>query len=239
MADQYQALDLSEKGKNKAGEPTSTHRRLFMQFYAFGNVTQSGALIDVLAASGLPGVLYHDLNDPRGVGFLTFSEAPDYFVTEVRTFLNHSSFSNLTPKPEYTMFGRTYSIGYERDVEHHLAIEPRLKVCNPDYPWAIWYPLRRFGTFEQLNQEAQFDLLREHGSIGRAYGAAGYGTDIRLASYGLDKQDNDFTVALLGPELFPLSSIVQAMRKTGQTSRHMQKMGPFFVGKAVWQKSGL
>jgi chlorite dismutase len=239
MADQYQPLDLSEKGKNKAGDPASTHRRLFMQFYAFGDVPHSGALIEALDSSGLVGVLYHDLNDPRGVGLLTFSEEPDYFINEVRTFLNEPPFATLTPKPEYTMFGRTYSIGYERDVEHHLAVEPRLKVCNPAYPWAIWYPLRRFGTFEQLNQEEQFALLREHGSIGRAYGAAGYGTDIRLASYGLDKQDNDFTVALLGPELFPLSSIVQAMRKTGQTSQHMQKMGPFFVGKMVWQKSGL
>jgi chlorite dismutase len=239
MADAYQPLDLSEKGKDKAGEPTSTNRRLFMQFHAFGDVPHSGGLIEALARAGMAGVLYHDLNDPRGVGLLTFSENPDYFITEVRAFLNQPPFSALTPKPEYTMFGRTYSIGYERDVEYHIAVEPRLKVCNPENPWAIWYPLRRFGTFEQLNQEEQFGLLREHGSIGRAYGAAGYGTDIRLASYGLDKQDNDFTIALLGPELFPLSSIVQAMRKTGQTSQHIQKMGPFFVGKAVWQNSGV
>lgn len=239
MADAYQPLDLSEKGKDKAGEPTTTNRRLFMQFLAFGNAPYTGELIEALAGSGVAGVLYHDLNDPQGVGLLTFSEYPDYFITEIRAFLNQAPFNHLTPKPEYTMFGRTYSIGYERDVEHHIAVEPRLKVCNAAHPWAIWYPLRRQGTFERLNQEEQFGLLREHGSIGRAYGAGGYGTDIRLASYGLDKEDNDFTVALLGPELFPLSSIVQAMRKTGQTSQHMQKMGPFFVGKAVWQNSGV
>lgn len=236
MADAYQPLDLSEKGQDKAGEPTSTNRRLFMQLYAFGDVPHSGRLIEVLEAAGIEGVLYHDLNDPRGVALLTFHENPDYFVTNLRGFLNESPFAELTPKPEYTMFGRTYSIGYERDLEHHILVEPKKKVCNPEYPWAVWYPLRRQGTFDRLSQEDQFSLLREHGSIGRAYGAAKLGTDIRLACYGLDKNDNDFVVGLLGPELFPLSSIVQAMRKTGQTSQHMQKMGPFFVGKVVWAK---
>ena len=43
-------------------------------------------------------------------------------------------------------------------------------------------------------------------------------------------------IGLIGKELFPLSACVQAMRKTQQTSQHMQEMGPFFVGKAIWQK---
>jgi hypothetical protein len=25
------------------------------------------------------------------------------------------------------------------------------------------------------------------------------------------------------------------MRRTQQTANHMQKMGPFFIGKAIWQ----
>ena len=57
-----------------------------------------------------------------------------------------------------------------------------------------------------------------------------------LACHGLDVHDNDFVIGLIGKELFPLSAVVQAMRKTQQTSHHMQEMGPFFVGKAVWQK---
>ena len=50
------------------------------------------------------------------------------------------------------------------------------------------------------------------------------------------KEDNDFVVALLGPELFPLSSIVQRMRKTKQTSSYLERLGPFFAGKAVWRR---
>jgi chlorite dismutase len=33
----------------------------------------------------------------------------------------------------------------------------------------------------------------------------------------------------------PLSAIVQRMRKTKQTSLHLERLGPFFVGKAIWQ----
>jgi chlorite dismutase len=56
-----------------------------------------------------------------------------------------------------------------------------------------------------------------------------------LACHGLDKHDNDFVIALLGPELHPLSSIVQRMRKTKQTSLHLERLGPFFIGKVIWQ----
>ena len=109
-------------------------------------------------------------------------------------------------------------------------------MINPNLPWAIWYPLRRSGEFEGLSADEQRTILMEHGGIGAAYGRAGLGPDIRLASFGLDKNDNDFTVALLGPNLAPLSKIIERMRKTKQTSQYLQSLGPFFVGKAIWQK---
>jgi chlorite dismutase len=165
------------------------------------------------------------------------SEDPDDFVGPVRRFLNQPPFSTLTPKPEYTMLGRTYAIGYEQDLERTLITRPRDRVTDPALPWAIWYPLRRAGSFEQLSAEEQRVILMEHGGIGRAFGEAGHGYDIRLACYGLDKNDNDFIVGLVGPELYPLSLIVQRMRKTKQTSLHLERLGPFFVGKVAWQFS--
>ena len=53
--------------------------------------------------------------------------------------------------------------------------------------------------------------------------------------HGLSKDDNDFVVGLIGKELYPLSAIVQTMRKTQQTSLYLERLGPFFVGRAVWQ----
>ena len=73
-------------------------------------------------------------------------------------------------------------------------------------------------------------ILAEHGTIGMSFGAGDYAHDIRLACHGLDKDDNDFVVGLIGKDLYPLSAIVQTMRKTQQTSLYLERLGPFFVG---------
>lgn len=232
---EVEEVDISEKGRTADGQALSSDRRLFMQFLAFGDCLDSETVVAALAESGIDGVLYEDLNDPRGVALLTFSEDPDYFLTDVRDFLRRPPFGQLTPKPEYTMFGRTYAQGYEADLEETLLTRPRQRVTRSDWPWAIWYPLRRAGSFEQLSAQEQRVILMEHGGVGRSFGRAGLGTDIRLACHGLDKNDNDFVIGLIGPELYPLSVIVQRMRKTKQTSLHLERLGPFFVGKAIWQ----
>ena len=41
--------------------------------------------------------------------------------------------------------------------------------------------------------------------------------------------------ALIGPELYPLSKLVKDMRPTVQTSEYIQDMGPFFVGRVLYQ----
>ena len=228
-------LELRERGRNADGETIYSDQRLFMQFLAFGGSHEHAKLAAALEAAAIPGALYADINDPHGVGLVTFSQTPDFFTDTLRSFLLDSPFSTLAFKQEYTMFGRTYSIGYEPDLETTLLTRPMSRVTDPKQPWAIWYPLRRSGKFEQLSAEEQRVILMEHGGIGRAYGRAGLGTDIRLACHGLDKHDNDFVIGLIGPELFPLSSIVQRMRKTRQTSEFLESLGPFFIGKALWQ----
>lgn len=231
-------LDLSEKGKDKDGNTISMDRRLFMQFLAFGGCHTTGSLVEALEQSGIEAALYTDVNDPYGVGLLTMAEDPDFFVTELRQLLNQPPFVGLTPKPEYTMLGRTYAIGYETDLEETLIGRPRRKVLDPEWCWVVWYPLRREKMFETLPEQEQQIVLREHGGIGFTFGRAGYATDIRLACHGLDKNDNDFVVGVLGHELYPISAVVQAMRKTKQTSQYLESLGPFFVGKVVWQSGG-
>jgi len=228
-------LDLSEKGKDKDGNPISLDRRLYMQLLAYGACRNLEPLVNALAAAGIAGVLYADINDPHGVALLTMSEDPDFFITDFRYVLNQAPFSQLEPKPELTMFGRTYAIGYESDLEETLITRPRRKVLDPEWCWAVWYPLRRVKSFEVLPEREQQIVLREHGGIGFTFGKAGYATDIRLACHGLDKNDNDFVIGVLGHELYPCSAVIQAMRKTKQTSQYLESLGPFFIGKAVWQ----
>ena len=227
--------DLSEKGGPKNGQPQKSDVRLFMQLMAFGGSTDSRRLADTLARADVEGVLYDDMNDPRGVGLLTFAEDPAFFLDRVRPILNAEPFSGLTQKPEYTMLGRTYSLGYEPDLVDVLQFRPRRTVLNKAWPWAVWYPLRRSGRFAQLPADEQRVILAEHGAIGMSFGAGDYAHDIRLACHGLDKDDNDFVIGLLGKDLFPLSAIVQTMRRTQQTSLYLERLGPFFVGRAVWQ----
>lgn len=236
MSQDKPILDLSEKGRGPDGQPISLNRRLYMQMLVFGDCPNPSPAIAALAEAGFDAVLYADVNDPRGVGLLTMSEDPDFFVSELRQFLNQSPFSELTLKPEYTMFGRTYSIGYETNLEYTLIDRPRQRALDPAWPWAVWYPLRRVKSFEQLPAEDKNRMLGEHGNIGRTFGKADLATDIRLACHGLDKNDNDFVVAILGHDLHPCSAVVQAMRKTQQTAKWLDSLGPFFIGKAIWQR---
>jgi hypothetical protein len=231
----HDEVDVAEHGRSEAGERTTLDGRLFMQLQAFGGATDTALLASALADGGIEGVLYEDANDPTGVALLTLGESPDVLVTDVRAFLQSGPFSELERKPDYTMLGRTYAIGHEQDLEEALIDRPRRRVLDPGLRWAIWYPLRRSGSFEQLSRQEQNRILMEHGGVGMAFGRAGLGYDIRLACHGLDKLDNDFVVGLLGPELHPLSIIVQRMRKTRQTSLHLERLGPFFVGRVAWQ----
>ena len=227
-------VDVAEHGRTAAGELTSSDRRLFMQLQAFGRASDTERLRSALEDAGVEGVLYEDANDPTGVALLTLSEDPEAFVSGLRGFLQSPPFADLERKAELTMLGRTYALGYEPDLDETLVDRPRRRVLDPDLRWAIWYPLRRAGSFEQLPRQEQNQVLMEHGGVGMAFGRAGLGYDIRLACHGLDKLDNDFVVGLLGPELHPLSIIVQRMRKTRQTSLHLERLGPFFVGRKAW-----
>ena len=224
-------VDVAERGAN--GQ--TSNRRLFMQLQVFGGCPEPKVLVGALERSQIEAVLYADLQDPRGVGVLTFAEDPAFFVTRLREVLGAEPFASLVQKPALSMIGRSYASGFEQDLEDWLVRRPRRTVLNPAWPWAVWYPLRRTGAFAKLSPQEQGAILREHGTIGRAYGDADLAHDIRLACHGLDTHDNDFLIGLVGKELQPLSHLVQTMRKTAQTSEYMASLGPFFVGHVLWQ----
>ena len=233
--DEPAPLDLAEKGR-RAGQVISLDRRLYMKFTAFGRCLDPHAAVKALAEDGVQGALYVDANDPQGIAVMVASENPEYFVTNLRALFNTHPFSDFAHKAELDMLGRTYSIGYEQDLEETLFKRPLSKMLDPKNVWAIWYPLQRAKKFYTLPPEHQRKILAEHGTLAHRY--AGHANDVRLACHGLDKNDNDFIVGLVGTQLHPLSAIVQEMRKTEQTSQYLDSLGPFFVGRAVWQSAG-
>lgn len=224
-------LDVREKG----APPQASDRRLFVRFLAFGDCDEAGAVGRALEGAGMAGAVYADLHDPRGIGVVVMDENPDTFVTGLREVFVKPPLASLRLKPAHALLGRTYGSGFEPNLEDWLLHRPRRVILGEAARWAIWYPLRRLGAFASLPPEEQGAILREHGKIGHAFGEAGLVQDIRLACFGLDRDDNDFIIGLIGRELHPLSACVQAMRGTRQTSQYMQQMGPFFIGRTLWQ----
>ena len=238
------ALDVRERGAPVGDQPQTLDSRLFMQLLAFecvSGLTPTEAvrrLSGQLSLAHMPAVIYVDVNHPTGLALLTYSEDPSDFVSRVRVACNSPEVAGLRARPELSMLGRTYSTGFEQDLRFWLLDRPRQTVQNPAWPWAVWYPLRRKGSFELLDPKEKGGIMREHGGIGRTYGEADLAHDVRLACHGLDANDNEFVIGLVSKDLYPLSHVVQAMRRTRQTAEFMEKMGPFFVGHAVWRNAG-
>jgi chlorite dismutase len=238
------AIDVAEHGGKKDGERQSMNRRLFMQLVVFDAPAGAGGdklgdeAAAALRAKKVPGIVYADANAPRGVGLLTWSDDPSHFVRAVRPLFADGALAKAEMRPSFTMIGRTYALGHEPDLAHWLLTRSVENVMNEATPWHVWYPLRRTGAFAALAQQDQSAILREHAMIGHAYGQQDLATDIRLACHGLDAEDNEFVIGLVGKDLHPLSHLVQAMRKTKQTSEYIQKMGPFFVGYVTHRNGG-
>jgi hypothetical protein len=237
-------IDVLEYGGKKDGERQSMNRRLFMQLLVFdapmgtSGDGLAGQVAGLLRERKIPGVVYADSMDPRGVGLLTWSDDPSHFVRTVRPIFSTPALLSATSRPGWAMIGRTYGQGHEPDLEHVLLRRAVDNVMNEAWPWHVWYPLRRTGEFAKLPAAEQGPILREHAQIGMAYGQQELAHDVRLACHGLDPGDNEFVIGLVGKDLHPLSHLVQAMRKTRQTSEFIAKMGPFFVGYAVFRSPG-
>jgi hypothetical protein len=233
-------LDLRERGATRAGEPQWSEGRLYVQLVVLecprspGTEWTGDRLIGRLAQRGVGCALYADLHHALSLGLLVWTEDPEILSGPVRQCIADPELpQEVRVRPELGMVGRTYSTGYEPDLEDWLLYRPRRTLLDPAHVWAIWYPLRRRGTFAQLSARDQADVMREHGGIGRDYGERDFAHDIRLSCHGLDASDNDFVIGLVGRELYPLSHVVQAMRRTRQTAEFVEKMGPFFVGRLI------
>ena len=225
-------VDIREIGAPIDGEAQVSDRRLFFQLHILEDCLDTTPITEALEKSSLNAVLYDDINNPTGIGMLFATETPAVLATEVRELLaglQHAT--RLLYRPEMTMIGRTYSSGREPNLEEWLLNKPLQNALNPDFPWAIWYPLRRNPEFYRLEHRERGRILGEHAMLGRSYAAGGYASDIRLACFGLDTNDNEFVIGLVGPDLYPLSRLIQDMRQTEQTTKYIESLGPFFVGK--------
>lgn len=117
-----------------SGEASRLHPIYALQLQVFGGCADPKPLARALEAARIEAVLYADVSDPRGVGLLAFAEDPAFFVTRLRDTLACEPFAALGQKPALTMFGRSYSSGFEPDLEDWLLHGPRRTVLNPAWP---------------------------------------------------------------------------------------------------------
>jgi len=234
------SIELRERGAPRDGEPQWLDRRLFMQLTAFeappgsSAAAASARFAQSLTERGIEAVIYADVNHPLGFAVVALAEDPSLFTESLREAESEviAGFG-LHVRTDFSMLGRTYSTGFEPDLTFWLLERPRRTLLDTAWDWAVWYPLRRRGPFERLEGRERGAILKEHAEIGRAYGEQDHAHDIRLCCHGLDANDNDFVIGLIGKDLYPLSHVVSAMRRTRQTAEFIEHMGPFFVGHVI------
>eukprot|EP00397_Hematodinium_sp_SG-2012_P014011 GEMP01014237.1.p1 GENE.GEMP01014237.1~~GEMP01014237.1.p1 ORF type:complete len:305 (+),score=88.54 GEMP01014237.1:80-994(+) len=230
-------IQLDERG----AEGKTLDKRLYMQFNVldaengYAALNAESLLHTALQNKKINHVIYADTVNPSSIGVLTWSSDPTFFVDVLRPVLQEKSFAPLKFRPGWQLFGKTYTNGHEKDLEYWLMQKPVDAALNENNRFALWYPMRRNGSFYLLSPKEKCDLVLDHAAIGRAYGVAGHAADIRLNCFGIDADDNEFVVGLLGQELNSLSKVVQDMRVTRHTSQYMDKLGPFFVGQKKFQ----
>lgn len=225
--------DVRERGAPVGGEVQALDRRLFMCVHSFTGVADPGTLLSALQESGLEGVVYATVSDPRGATVVLLDEDPDVLAGGGRALLGAGPFAELEHVRGQALLGRTYGTGHEPALEDWLLHAPRRKLAAPENSWAVWYPLRRSSEFYRLPDSRRGRILAEHGKIGAVFADAGFADDIRLECFGIDPEDNEYVIGLLGARLDTLSRLVRAMRSTEQTAVYMDRLGPFVVGRRV------
>ena len=120
--------DLVEHGAPIRGEPQTLEARLFVQLQVFTGCLDTSPVVEGVRDSGLEATVYANVNDPRGVGVLLMSEDPRLFLEAGRALFTGPVFAPLSPLPDFTMLGRTYSTGREPDLRDFLLpqVDPSL-----------------------------------------------------------------------------------------------------------------
>ena len=236
--------ELREVGapSTTTGERQFMTRRLYMQVRVLDvdlklvpDMAKFVQSLQTLLAN-IPCVLYKDITANNAIGLATWSEDPAFFATELNSILaNPTIASKFVERVGWTMFGKTYSNGHEKDLEEYLFKKPIRTTTKDEWDWAVWYPLRRKGPFYVQPPSEQCKMLLHHAAIGKAFSELHAAHDVRLKCFGMDGNDNEYVVGLMGDDLHALSRVVEEMRKTRHTAEFIERLGPFFVGQKIWK----
>lgn len=206
-------------------ETATNEKPLFLQLSVFTDCTDFKQLLMHLSRLELECFLFKDLRDPQGIGVLAIAEDPEHIVSELRDALSGRLLRVLMLRHDLSMTARTCdtATSSRRDVEAMLN--------NPEWPWAIWYPMRGTANLAELDEKLEgpvFDRMVDTAGLD----PADFGR-VLLKSHGLDGAGNEFVQGLFGRHLHELSAVVEATRRTPLHSEYVAASGPFFVGRVI------
>ena len=135
----------------KAGQPQRADTRLFMQLLVFGGCSDSTSLIDALEQCWTWRACCMKTSTTHAVSaLLTFSDDPAHVSGPRAPASETGSVRDARPETGIHDARPHASLGYEPDLIDVLLHRPGRTVLNREWPWSIWYPLRRSGRFAQL-----------------------------------------------------------------------------------------
>lgn len=205
---------------------------IFVQLQVFDIEPAAGpramvsALSRRLREKRIDAVIYGDANDHRGIGLLTWAADPTQILDNVHALLGGKRFSALTPRPGWAMLGRVSGDAAEGAPDILLDANQR---------WAAWYPVRNKPEWGTLDAKAKGEVHEEHGGVAKEFIDGGRVSYVRLSCHGIDPEDNDHIFGLTSESLADISLLQEAMRGTRQIATYVDKMGPIFVGRKIWQ----
>jgi hypothetical protein len=108
-------------------------------------------------------------------------------------------------------------------------------VLHAEQRWATWYPIRNKPEWGTLDKAKKTAAQKEHGAVAKEFVDSDKVSYVRLSCNGLDPEDNDHIFGLTAGSLEDISLLQEAMRGTSQIANYVDKIGPVFVGRKVWQ----
>ena len=142
-------IDVLERGAERDGAPQVMDRRLFMQLLAFDCATthdparEVASLGKALESAGVAGVIYEDVNAPRGLALLTWSEDPEAFVARVRPILAAPEPYGYRNKMEFTIAGEPATIGLHASERYDVVLDIERCLLQSDALNALLEEFRR------------------------------------------------------------------------------------------------
>ena len=207
-----------------------------MKFTAFGGCADPQAAVAALAEDGVEGALYVDANDPQGIGLIVAAEDPGLLRDDAARAVQppavrgvHAQARVRHARPHVLDRLRARSRGHAVHEAARQDAEPREPLGR------VVSAAARRRSFRRCRPIISAASWPSTARSRNATAPAGMPPTCASRATASTRTTTTSSSACSARTCIRLSAVVQEMRKTEQTAQYLDSLGPFFVGKAVWQ----